>query len=44
MELSAVGKGAKTIITKKAKPFDQAALMKEMMAGAGAGADAPAAK
>jgi hypothetical protein len=52
MELSAVGKDAKTIITKKAKPFDQAALMKEMMAGSGApaggaapaGAGAPAGK
>ncbi len=43
MELSAVGKDAKTIITKKAKPFDQAALMKEMMAGSGAaGGGAPA--
>ena len=42
MELLAVGKDAKTIITKKAKPFDQAALMKEMMPAAGGGA--PAAK
>ncbi len=45
MELSAVGKDAKTIITKKTKPFDQAALMKEMMAGSGAaGGAAPAGK
>jgi hypothetical protein len=36
MELTGVGKGAKTIITKPAKPFDQSALMKESMAGAGA--------
>lgn len=40
MELSAVGKDAKTIISKKAKPFDQAALMKEMMAGSGGAAPA----
>jgi len=46
MELTGVGKDAKTIITKKAKPFDQSALMKEMMAGAGApsGGGAPAGK
>ena len=45
MELLAVGKDAKTIITKKAKPFDQAALMKEMTAGSGApGGGAPAGK
>jgi hypothetical protein len=46
MELSAVGKDAKTIITKKAKPFDQSVLMKEMMAGQGAaaGGGAPAGK
>jgi len=40
MELTSVGKDAKSIITKKAKPFDQSALMKEMMAGAGSGAPA----
>ena len=45
MELTAVGKDAKPIITKKAKPFDQPALMKEMMAGSGApGGGAPAGK
>ena len=45
MELTSVGKHAKAIITKKAEPFDQSALMKEMMAGAGAAGDgAPAGK
>ncbi|HSY38825.1 MAG TPA: hypothetical protein VLA79_04830 [Polyangia bacterium] len=43
MELTSVGKDAKALITKKAKPFDQSALMKEMMAGSGApGGAAPA--
>jgi hypothetical protein len=37
MELTAVGKDAKSIVTKPAKPFDQATLMKEMMAGSGDG-------
>jgi hypothetical protein len=41
MELSAVGKDAKPIITKKAKPFDQSALMKEMMAGSSGGPGLP---
>jgi hypothetical protein len=36
MELAATGKDAKPGITKPAKPFDQAAFMKEMTAGAGA--------
>ncbi|HEX3903390.1 MAG TPA: hypothetical protein VH853_11120 [Polyangia bacterium] len=36
MELTAVGKDAKASITKPAKPFDQTALTKEMMGGAGA--------
>jgi hypothetical protein len=40
MELAAVGKDAKPAITKAAKPFDQASLMKEMMAGQGGGAPA----
>ena len=40
MELTAVGKDAKPAITKPARPFDQAALTKEMTGGAGA----PAAK
>jgi hypothetical protein len=45
MELEAVGKDAKPSITKKAKPFDQAALVKQMMPGAGAvGGGAPAGK
>jgi hypothetical protein len=35
MELNAVGKDAKPSITKPAKPFDQAAFMKQVMAGAG---------
>jgi hypothetical protein len=35
MELTAVGKDAKPSITKPAKPFDQAAFMKQVMAGAG---------
>jgi hypothetical protein len=42
MELAAVGKDAKPTISKAAKPFDQTALMKEMMAGQGGGV--PAAK
>ncbi len=41
MELTAVGKDAKSSITKKTKPFDQAALMKEMMAGSGAAGGGP---
>jgi hypothetical protein len=48
MELAAVGKDAKPIITKKSKPFDQNELVKQMMgggaAGGGAGAPPPAAK
>jgi hypothetical protein len=36
MELTGVGKGAKMSITKPPKPFDQAALMKQSMAGSGA--------
>lgn len=45
MELVATGKGAKSSITKAPKPFDQAAFMKQMMAGAnGGGAAAPAGK
>ncbi len=42
MELAAVGKDAKSMISKPAKPFDQAALMKEMMAGSGGGSGLPA--
>ena len=41
MELAAVGKDAKTTITKKPKPFDQDALIKQMTGGAGAAAAAP---
>jgi hypothetical protein len=37
MELSSLGKDAKPSITKPAKPYDQAAFMKEVMAGAGGG-------
>jgi hypothetical protein len=37
MELSAMGKDAKPSITKPAKPFDQAALMQQMMGAAGGG-------
>ncbi len=48
MELAAVGKDAKPVITKKSKPFDQNELVKQMMgggaAGGGAGAPPPAAK
>ena len=44
LELAATGKDAKPAITKPPKPFDQAALMQQMMrprrAGAGAGAGA----
>jgi hypothetical protein len=42
MELAAAGKDAKPVITKTPKPFDQTALMKQMMGGAGA--PPPAAK
>jgi len=41
MELTSLGKDAKPTISKPAKPFDQGALVKQMMAGAGA---APPAK
>ncbi len=37
-ELTGTGKDAKQAITKPAKPFDQAALMQQMMAGANPGA------
>ena len=37
MELTSLGKDAKPSITKPAKPYDQAAFMKEVMAGAGGG-------
>ena len=37
-ELLATGKDAKQLITKPAKPFDQAALMQQMMAASGAAA------
>jgi hypothetical protein len=37
MELSSLGKDAKPSITKPAKPYDQAAFMKEVMAGVGGG-------
>ena len=40
-ELTAQGKDAKPLITKPAKPFDQAALMQQMMAASGAGKGAP---
>ena len=43
MELSAVGKDAKSSISKAPKPFDRDAFMKQMTAGAGPGAGAPAA-
>jgi hypothetical protein len=35
IELTATGKGAKPEITKPAKPFDQGAMMKQMMGGRG---------
>jgi hypothetical protein len=41
MELTSTGKDAKQLITKKAKPFDQAALVKQMMGGAAEPAGAP---
>jgi hypothetical protein len=45
MELVSTGKDAKSNITKAPKPFDQAAFMKQMMAGASSGgAAAPAGK
>jgi hypothetical protein len=37
LELTAMGKDVKPSITKPAKPFDQAALMQQMMSAAGAG-------
>lgn len=40
-ELTAQGKDAKPLITKPAKPFDQASLMQQMMAASGAGKGAP---
>jgi hypothetical protein len=42
LELAATGKDAKPAITKPPKPFDQAALMQQMMSAAGAGAGAGA--
>jgi hypothetical protein len=42
MELTALGKDAKTAITKPVKPFDQALFMKQAMGGAGAAEPAPA--
>ena len=42
LELAAMGKDAKPAITKPPKPFDQAALMQQMMSAAGAGAGAGA--
>ncbi|HXT99866.1 MAG TPA: hypothetical protein VN903_02670 [Polyangia bacterium] len=41
-ELASLGKDAKQVITKPAKPYDQAALMQQMM-GAAAGAGGPGA-
>jgi len=41
-EVTAIGSDAKPSITKAAKPFDQAALMKQMMGAGGAGAAKPA--
>jgi hypothetical protein len=38
MELASLGKDAKPAITKPAKPYDQAAFMKQVMGGAGAAA------
>jgi hypothetical protein len=38
LELTGLGKDAKQLITKPAKPFDQAALMQQMMSAAGGGA------
>ena len=38
LELTGLGKDAKQVITKPAKPFDQAALMQQMMGAAGPGA------
>ncbi|HVV49456.1 MAG TPA: hypothetical protein VHO06_07350 [Polyangia bacterium] len=40
MELAGVGKGAKRLITKAPKPYDEAALIKEMSGGAAAPAPA----
>ena len=40
-ELTALGKDAKAQITKPPKPFDQAALMKQMMGASGTGAGTP---
>jgi hypothetical protein len=42
-ELMATGKNGKALITKPAKPFDQAALMKQMMGGQAAAGAPPAA-
>jgi len=39
--VTAIGKDAKSTITKPPKPFDQATLMKQMMGGAGAGGAGP---
>jgi len=44
LELAGMGKDAKPAITKTPKPFDQAALMQQMMSAAGAGAGAKPAK
>ena len=43
VELVATGKGAKATITKKPKPFDQQALMQQMMGYHGGGAKKPGA-
>jgi hypothetical protein len=42
LELAATGKDAKPLVTKPPKPFDQAALMQQMMAASAAGAGAGA--
>jgi hypothetical protein len=42
LELAATGKDAKPLVTKQPKPFDQAALMQQMMAASAAGAGAGA--
>ena len=40
-DLTATGKDAKPLVTKPPKPFDQAALMKQMMGASGTGAGTP---
>jgi len=42
IELVALGKGAKQVITKPAKPFDEAKFRQQLMSGMGAGSPPPA--